>query len=85
MGLQPHRAEGSNDLPPKVAPNVSPTGSSPRALSAGHASATGSGALPRQLPLQRGESMLERLADQPSLPIGDRVEGLDRSPASPGR
>ena len=34
-------------------------------------------ALPCQLTLQGGEGVLERLADKPSLPIGDRVEGLD--------
>jgi hypothetical protein len=33
--------------------------------------------LPRQLPLQRGQRVLERLADKPSLLIGDRIERLD--------
>jgi hypothetical protein len=34
-------------------------------------------ALPRQLPLQRGQGALECLADKPSLSIGDRVESFD--------
>jgi hypothetical protein len=32
---------------------------------------------PGQLPLQRGQSALQRLADKPSLLIGDCIEGLD--------
>ncbi len=34
-------------------------------------------ALPCQLPHRAGQGVLERLADKPSLPIGDRVEGHD--------
>jgi hypothetical protein len=34
-------------------------------------------ALPCQLPPQRGQSALERLANKPSLLIGDRVESFD--------
>ncbi len=41
-------------------------------------------ALPCQLTLQGGEGVLERLADKPSLPIGDR-RGPRRSVVSPGR
>jgi hypothetical protein len=33
--------------------------------------------LPCQLPPQRGQSALERLANKPSLLIGDRVESFD--------
>jgi len=34
--------------------------------------------------LQRGQRALQGLADQPSLPIGDRVEGLDGLRRCPG-
>ncbi len=34
-------------------------------------------ALPCKFALHRGKRVLQGLADQPSLPIGDRIEGLD--------